>query len=83
MSARENLIDFVSTLVDGLETGVACDPQTGHAVDPVGYVEKMLNQHAHELAEKIRAKRRDEAGHNMCKVCLAYSAAARLIDPEV
>ena len=81
MSAREKLIRFVTAAV-GRVPEAPRDPETGRAVaDLHRYVDQVLAEHAHELAEKIRNSEhlRDFTDDHMGDV---YEAA-NLIDLEV
>lgn len=56
MSARDRLLRFVKENESSRE--LAFDPETGHAVDDSSeHVAALLDEYAHELAERIRARR--------------------------
>lgn len=72
--------------MDALErlTAYLCNQVGSRSLDSYheGYAKRILDQHAHELAEKIRAMN-EGCGRTECVSCAHRSNAADLIDPEV
>lgn len=84
MSAREKLIRLARENTPDYGNTVPVDPETGFMFmghdEYIAHVEKLLDEHAHELAEKIRG---EQYIHGCCSEChAAADASADLIDPE-